>query len=71
MSILFLNRFHFQIFTVKILEKIKESLEIDHSMVLEILNKLVSSKNQSIWLDERTSDMIIDIISTLKNKEIS
>ncbi len=59
------------IFTRKILKKIKESLEIDHSIVLEILNKLVSSKNQSIWLNERTSDMIFDIISTLKNKEIS
>jgi len=59
------------IFTANILEKVKESIEIDHTMILEILNKLASSKNQSIWLNERTSDMIIDIISTLKNKEIS
>ncbi len=54
------------IFTMKILEKIKESIEIDHSVVLEILNKLVSSKNQTIWLDERTSEIIFDIISILK-----
>ncbi len=59
------------IFTGKILDKIKDSLEIDNSVVLEILNKLVSSKNQSIWLYERTSDVLFDIISTLKNKGIS
>ncbi len=70
-DILELTKGNSGIFTDEILGKIKESLEIDHSIVLEILNKLVSSKNQSIWLNERTSDMIFDIISTLKNKEIS
>ena len=70
-DILELTKGNSGIFTDKILGKIKESLEIDHSIVLEILNKLVSSKNQSIWLNERTSDTIFDIISILKNKEIS
>ncbi|MCP6719438.1 MAG: hypothetical protein KJI71_04400 [Patescibacteria group bacterium] len=59
------------IFTGRILEKIKDSLEIDQYVVLEILNKLVNIKNQSNWLGERTSDIIFDIISTLKNKVIS
>lgn len=59
------------IFTNQILEMIRNSLELDITLILEILHKLAASHNQSIWLDDRTASIIFDIVTIFKDRELS
>jgi len=70
-DILKLTKGNIGIFTSNILDIIRNILEIDTTLILEILHKLVVSDNQSIWLDNRMASMIFDMVNTVTNKELS